>query len=227
MEGVKLLKIVCISDTHTLHRSITIPKCDLLIHAGDFSSLGRSWEVEDFLSWFSLQPAQEKVYIAGNHDLSYEEEPWFVEQMVRQWSDIHYLKDSEVKIDGLKIYGSPYQVEFMDWAFNLPREGKELKAKWDAIPDDTDILITHCPPHNILDTTPYENYGVGDELLLERVKQVKPKLHVFGHLHLNHETYKTLDTLFINASICTERYEPINKPILIEIVRDNTWVLDK
>ena len=86
---------------------------------------------------------------------------------------------------GLKIFGSPYIVPCGSWAFGLQDEDR--KAKWDSIPGDTEILVTHNPPRNILDgfpsLPPDDERRFGCPLLVDTVKRVKPKLHVFGHVH--------------------------------------------
>ena len=105
-------------------------------------------EALSFLEWFmSLDNYKHKIYIAGNHDRLFEDTPNIVRELFEQYHpNIIYLQDSSIEVKGLKIYGSPWQPEFCDWAFNLPR-GEKLKAVWDLIPDDTDILVTHGPPH--------------------------------------------------------------------------------
>lgn len=218
------MKIICISDTHQLHDQIDIPPGDVLVHAGDFCSYGNFREIRRFGSWLIQLPHAHIVVVAGNHDRKFEEAPTRArEELPDQTTSggvIHYLQDRWCEIGGLKFYGTPWQPAFYDWAFNLPRSGPELKEKWDKIPGDTDILITHGPPHGVLDRTsfpPYENMGC--ELLRDRVFQVVPKLHVFGHCHAGYGmNYQLSDkTTFINASSCNERYQPVNKPVEIEI----------
>lgn len=231
------MRIVCISDTHGLHNSMEhlLPYGDVLIHAGDCTNVGKPKEIEEFVYWFqNLKGFDTKIFIAGNHDFGFEsyddirhnnERPWIHhllnEENLSQ-SDVVYLHDSEFIIESpefsrpIKFYGSPWQPEFYNWAFNLPRNGWELELKWKEIPDDTDILITHGPPHGVRDFTP-NNLQVGCELLRFRVEQFNPLLHVFGHIHHAHGAAQIKDTLFVNASTCTERYEPINKPIIVEL----------
>ena len=100
----------------------------------------------------------------------------------RSWiTNAHYLCDESLTLDGVKFYGSPWQPRFFDWAFNKDR-GAPLKAIWDKIPLDTDVLITHGPPHGILDLT-FDKIKAGCEELLLAVQRIKPKVHVFGHIH--------------------------------------------
>lgn len=217
-----MVKVVCISDTHTYHRSVDLPPGDILVHAGDFSYRGREEEVRPFGEWMRSLPYKYKICIAGNHDLSFERNP----AQARAWlrgdvedSSLIYLQDQTayLDIDGRRIlvYGSPWQPEFGNWAFNLKR-GVELKKKWDKIPTGINILITHGPPAGILDLCDHGE-RVGCEELYEAVKRVNPKLHVFGHIHEAYGVEVIADTTFVNASNCTLRYNPSNKPIVIEI----------
>lgn len=232
------MRIVCISDTHGLHPMMSqdLPEGDVLIHAGDCTNVGKPKEVEEFVHWFqNIKGFDTKIFIAGNHDFAFEKVKyphhkgdfdWYYNLMNDEnlsQSDVVYLEDSEFVIDSsefsrpIKFYGSPWQPEFFNWAFNLPRQGSELEKYWNMIPDDTDVLITHGPPQDIRDFTP-QNLPVGCELLRFRVEQVKPLLHVFGHIHGAYGAVYKSETLFVNASICTERYVPSNKPIIVDLV---------
>jgi Icc-related predicted phosphoesterase len=188
-----------------------LPGGPMIIHSGDVSSRGRFQETQDFIDWFASLPYAHKVFISGNHDFIFEKE-----NNLTIPDSIHYLQDSAVSIEGIKIYGSPWQPWFYNWAFNLPRNGKELKAKWDAIPEDTDILVTHGPPFGILDKVARGGDHVGCELLIERIREIKPKISVFGHIHEGHGTLELEGTTFINASMLDHRYEYVNKPIIID-----------
>lgn len=129
-----------------------------------------------------------------------------------------YLEDSACEVEGFKIWGSPWQPEFYDWAFNLPI-GDRLAAKWDLIPSDTDILITHGPPKHVLDLTT-TNVSTGCPDLLSTIqKRVKPKLHVFGHIHESYGVDTDGTTVYANASTCTFRYRPTNPALVFDIPR--------
>jgi hypothetical protein len=156
------------------------------------------------------------VFIAGNHELSFDyKSTWVVDAIKSLPTNVHYLEDSEIIIDDIKFYGSPWQPEFFDWAFNLPR-GKKLEEKWEMIPNDTDVLITHGPPMYILDYTLRDMINVGCLALYNKVIQIKPKLHVFGHIHEGYGIKEQDGTMFVNASSATAQYELINKPIEIK-----------
>jgi len=223
------MRIVCISDTHGYHHDITdMPKGDLLIHAGDFTSGYRMpSNVDDFDIWYSEhlasihsfnrwladQPFPHKVVIAGNHDAQFAMFPGSAPYIL---SGCHYLENSSVTIEGLKIYGSPVTPKFDGWAFNRSR-GTEIQKVWNKIPDDTDILVTHGPPVDILDMIEGTYRPLGDLSLRYRVEQIKPKLHVFGHIHTGHGCRNIGATQFVNASLVDEgqrlKFEPIVKEI--------------
>jgi Icc-related predicted phosphoesterase len=212
------MKICAISDTHNKHKQVEIPEADMIIHAGDFSGHGHSKEVKDFLKWFSSLPIKYKIYIAGNHDMSYMK-PEFKNKMIEKYKDLIYLEDSSVEIEGIKIYGSPWQPEFLNWAFNLPREGQELFDAWEKIPDDTDILITHGPPHDVLDHTdcfhPKYSQDTGCRFLRQRIEKIgKIKYCIFGHIHERKgiNQYALRPAVCMNVSICNLSYIPINLP---------------
>jgi Icc-related predicted phosphoesterase len=219
------MRITFISDTHTKHKSVEalLPGGDLIIHAGDLMNSGRnSNDISDFCKWFNgLEQYDHKVFIAGNHDIMFEDYPEKAMEIVNSYKWIDYLQDNWVQFGDdtsmVKIYGSPWQPEFYNWAFNLPRNGTELKQVWDCIPNDTDILITHGPPQSKLDTSgpPWNQPLLGCELLMERVKEVKPKIHVFGHIHGGYGYVFDGDTHYFNASVLDERYDFTNKPMTI------------
>ena len=217
------MKLVLISDTHTMHEDLVLPQGDILIHSGDFTGRGKPHEVEEFFGWLERQSKNFKhiVFIAGNHELSFDyKSTWVVDAIKSLPTNVHYLEDSEIIIDDIKFYGSPWQPEFFDWAFNLPR-GKKLEEKWEMIPNDTDVLITHGPPMYILDYTLRDMINVGCLALYNKVIQIKPKLHVFGHIHEGYGVKEQDNITFVNASSATARYELINKPIEIKYSREN------
>lgn len=214
------MKVLLLSDTHGLHLRMPeelFPPADMVIHSGDCSNRGYLTEIEGFLKWFNGLPYKYKVFIAGNHDFGFQQEPEKVKELLANYPDIIYLQDSEVIIEGIKIYGSPWQPWFHNWAFNLQR-GKEIEEKWKLIPIDTNILITHGPPYGVGDFVPNgENVGCRDLLDVVATKLPKLELHVFGHIHYSYGVVYKQNIKFVNASTCTEQYEPINKPILVEI----------
>lgn len=207
------MRIICISDTHLRH-NFEVPDGDLLIHAGDATISGTPSELIKFNAWFSAQTHKHKILIAGNHDWIFQKDFYNAKSLLS--SNITYLQDEWTMVEGLKIFGSPWQPVFMDWAFNLPRE--ELKKKWEHIPSEVDILITHGPPYGIRDFSPFGNVNVGcRELRKMMFRKFTPKLHVFGHIHSSYGSIKLNDTWFYNSSICNEAYKAVNKPLVFTL----------
>jgi hypothetical protein len=207
--------IACISDTHGKHISIDpVPPADVLIHAGDFSNTGTVSDVKNFTEWFDGLPHRHKIFIAGNHDTTFEKSFY-----LRRGNDFHrpnlrggldlgeysdlcrsfvhsmkssvYLEDSSCRIpfpdqgpeSGVLVFGSPWQPEFCDWAFNLDR-GQPLIEKWSQIPDETDVLITHGPPFGFGDLCSNGfNSGCEDLLRMIQMRERPPRVHIFGHIH--------------------------------------------
>lgn len=207
------MKVVLISDTHNQHGMIPVPEGDLVIHAGDITGMGTRTEVLNFTYWFSQLPHKHKVFIAGNHDFLFEQEPSIAKSDFT--NGVVYLENSLAEIDGITIYGSPYTPEFYNWAF-MKKRGSEIQKVWDLIPSKIDVLVTHGPPHSILDQNIY-GQNTGCEELLKKVLEIKPRVHVFGHIHESYGMSEISGTKFFNASILDEDYKIKNKPFVIEI----------
>lgn len=226
------MRITVISDTHTLHSLITkdLPGGDLLLHTGDLMNSGYvEKDVVEFCSWFnSLDNYKSKVFIAGNHDRMFQNNPEAVQQIIDSHKNIDYIQDDTLTLyfdgpngefpeDNIHIYGSPWQPWFYDWAFNLPKNGPGLASKWEAIPKNTDILLTHGPAWGILDTVAGNLHAkLGCELLAERIEVIKPKIHVCGHIHTGYGYKFENGTHFFNASVLDEQYEYRQKPITFD-----------
>lgn len=206
------MKFTVISDTHNKHEQLKLEGGDALLHCGDFSGRGTAQQIIDFNEWLGRQNFTHKIVIAGNHDFMFENDPQTAQSLL---TNATFLQDSSTTIDGIKIYGSPWQPWFHNWAFNLPR-GEELAKKWDLIPEDTDILLTHGPPWGIGDLTS-RGEKTGCEELLKRVKLIKPKFHCFGHIHEHSGSWEIGKTHFINASICDLSYEANNPSFTFEL----------
>jgi predicted phosphodiesterase len=226
------MKITFISDTHNKHHEVTslLPGGDLLIHAGDATSRGYSNEISEFLDWFnSLDGYTHKIFIAGNHDWGFQESPDMCRELLKFYPNVTYLQDNLEVIgedydSAVKVYGSPWQPEFWNWAFNLPRQGWELEVKWNGISPDTDILITHGPAWGHLDTVRGRTGNLGCEVLSERLKSLKPKIHVFGHIHTGYGYKFDGDTHFFNAAVLDEQYYFTQKPFTVEWNRETNEV---
>jgi Icc-related predicted phosphoesterase len=216
-----MLKIVCISDTHSYHRRINIPDGDVLVVSGDLTWKGELSIVEDFANWIKEVPIANKIVIFGNHELGFQHGPKRKDaiKLIKN-SGAHYLEDSGITIDGVKFWGSPATPWFHSWEWNYQR-GKDIAMVWDKIPLDTNVLITHGPPYMIMDEAPrgvfgHENVGCSD--LLSKISELTDlKLHVFGHIHHGYGKTQMGPCAFVNASSCTEQYAPTNPPIVVEI----------
>lgn len=227
------MKITFISDTHNKHKQITshLLGGDILIHSGDISSMGTNREIMDFCKWFNnIEGYTHKIFIAGNHDFGFQVNHDEVMEILGNYDNITYLQDETKMVqddnsgESIKIYGSPWQPEFYDWAFNLPREGWELEQKWNDIPSDTDILITHGPAFGYVDRVIGNPDNLGCELLTKRIKTIKPKIHVCGHIHSGRGIVFDDGTLYINASVLDERYHYTQKPFTIDFdFKTNEW----
>jgi Icc-related predicted phosphoesterase len=207
------MKIVLISDTH--NREIALPEGDLLIHAGDATMMGTIEEIIKLNTWLESVKLKFKhgiIFSPGNHDWLFETNENLARTLLPA---ARVLINQEVIIEGVKIYCSPVQPEFCAWAFNKKR-GEEIRKYWNAIPEDTKVLVTHGPPAGILDLCPSgERVGCSD--LIHRIQYVKPEIHMFGHIHHSYGIMNFNGTTFVNASICDERYLPNNKPVVIEL----------
>jgi Icc-related predicted phosphoesterase len=203
--------IVASADSHTDHRKLQMPeKADVFIFAGDMSFFDRKkQDYVDFNDWVGELPYKYKLVIPGNHDRRFQEKP---EEIPELTSNYIFMHEKEIIINGLKFYGSGNSPWFGGWGYNCHR-GKEIAEKWKMIPDDTDILITHGPPYQILDCSE-QGENVGCEELAKRVFEIKPKLHLFGHVHgCRGQCKKIGETLFYNVA---NDYN-INIPYVIEI----------
>ena len=207
------MKIVCISDTHTKHQEVILPKGDLLIHAGDVSWVGSELQLIDFFKWFDKQDFKHKIFIAGNHDLMFERNPKQAQSLIPK--SIIYLEESSVTIEGIKIYGTPITPYFFNWAFNR-YPGQDIEQHTQQIPNDTDILITHGPPYGILDAN-VKGEHCGCPSLLSKIQEVKPKLLICGHIHEGYGRLQKEESLYINASLLNHRYEYKNSPVVVEL----------
>lgn len=210
------MKICCISDMHGYLPDI--PDCDLLLIAGDIvpithhePAMSEHWMKTKLKKWLSsLSERMKVVAVCGNHDFIFQDCPRLVPAL--DWT---YLQDSGTEFEGLNIWGSPWQPYFYDWAFNLYEP--DLMEKWALIPENTDILLLHGPPHGYGDWSVYDKVHTGSPSLLQKIEEIKPKLVVYGHIHSGYGVYNIGDTVLVNASHVTEKYKPENSPIVVEI----------
>lgn len=213
------LSIVAISDTHGLHASMehAVPDGDLLIHAGDFCGRGSAQEVREFAAWMGALPHRHKLVTPGNHDRPLEGDGATFREVFAAHG-IGLLLNETVEIEGFRFFGSPYTPTFMNWHFMRDR-GPAIRAEWASIPDKADVVITHGPAYGHGDLTgPWQGNPprhAGCFELLDRLRAIRPKLHVFGHIHEGYGVTVSDEipgTTFLNASVCTLSYRPANPP---------------
>jgi Icc-related predicted phosphoesterase len=192
------MKIVCISDTHDRHREVTIPECDVLVHAGDFTGGGSQKQLTAFGEWLAEQPCRHAVVVPGNHDFLFEED--FDAGRALMPSATVLAHGETVTIDGVRFWGSPKQPWFGGWAFNY-RDGEE---RWGAL-TEADVVITHGPPAGVLDEVA-DGSRVGCPWLRDAIHRVKPKVHVFGHIHESAGRLVVGDTIYVNAAMLNLNY---------------------
>ena len=214
------MKLCLISDTHEQHDQITIPKCDVLLHAGDITGRGALGKLNDFNDWLAdlidEGTVGEAVVIAGNHDLSLEDNPEAAEGILKAPT---YLRNNLAYVgpsadDMICVYGIPHQLDFNDWAFNV--DEAELERLFNNIPEEVDILLTHGPPKGVLDDN-MSGTNCGSWALLNWIKAYQPRLVVCGHIHESHGIALVGNTLVVNAATCDGSYKPTNQPIVLEL----------
>jgi hypothetical protein len=208
------MRVVCISDTHELHRELQVPPGDLLIHAGDFTFFGTGTRaIIDFNDWLGGLPHQYKVITCGNHEFAIEADP----DLRRLITNATLLLNESVIVGPAKIWGS-LLTQHYGGAFGRSNAADRVRA-YNSIPPDTDIVITHGPPYGILDSTPEYPGPSGDRELRQAILRVKPVLHVFGHAHSGYGVVQTKNTCFVNAALFDLDGSANKRPIVLEVSR--------
>lgn len=209
------MKIVCIADTHSRHRDVEIPDGDVLIHAGDISLHGEIETFMDFNEWLGELPHSFKIFTVGNHDRI---RSTLVQKIV---SNGIFLNDTALSFGGIKFYGSPQTPSVWDEKEEycyIRHDWEEATRIWDKIPIDTDVLITHGPARGILDYVDKKHAEVGCTILLEKVLEVRPKIHIFGHIHESAGVINQRHGIkFINCSIMDKEFSLTNKAWVTEV----------
>ncbi len=116
-------------------------------------------------------------------------------------------------MEGIRIYGFSYQ---RDQFRTLMKSLNKNPEKWNEIPDNIDVLVTHVPPQKILDKTT-SGSNVGSKSLRKFTEKLKPKIHIFGHIHESYGNIKIEDTEYYNVCYFDDDEQKINEPYLIEI----------
>lgn len=222
----KQFKIVCISDTHMRHEGLVIPECDILIHAGDATNYGDLTELMEFAEWLNEQEAAHIIFVPGNHEIQMEKNLQQSINILKNYCPaINILINETIDIEGIKIHGSPCTPWYGSWGWNRARSDEEaifrnikhIKHDWDLIPLNVDVLITHGPAYKVLDMN-REGEHCGCYNLMATIVDLRPKIHICGHIHegYGYEHYDGVD--FYNVSICNRQYLPINPITVIDYV---------
>ena len=212
------MKILFVSDTHGKHKLLTdLPEADIFIHCGDFMNSGMSYyEIDSFNNWLETVPVPKEMrwVVAGNHDVFFDAKhkgssPGISREAKKKLTNGVYIQDEDVTYRGIKFYFSPWTPSFFGWGFNADR-GEDIKKYWDLIPLDTNVLVTHGPPYDILDQIkPGKSEHLGCEELKKKIERLPDlKIHAFGHIHGSRGVRRELKTDFINASFLNEQYAP-------------------
>ena len=197
------MRILHLSDTHNCHHRLRdLPEADVVVHSGDFCMVGTEQEAIDFLNWFCDLPYKNKIFICGNHDACL-----YGANIEGLDSNVHYLCNSGIEIEGIKFYGVPM--------FTEDCISDRQNRNYSNIPNDTDVLITHSPAFGILDFD--DNIHYGSEELLTRLSALNLRAHLFGHIHANHGITTIGNTIFSNGAIMNTDYTHLLNPIRLEI----------
>ena len=209
------LVIACMADTHRLHRSVfQVPDADVLIHAGDILHNGESRQtLIDFNLWLGELPHALKVCVPGNHDAPLDEDP----STRALLSNATLLVDQGIEFRGLRIWGTP-ATGLSGGAFSMwyPPDRRRLFSR---IPSNTDVLISHVPPHGTLDCAVGAAYHAGDPELRDALRRLNVLLHVFGHVHAGHGVEVTERTVYVNATMLGESGGIEWEPIVVKMPR--------
>jgi Icc-related predicted phosphoesterase len=223
------MKVVAISDTHyvSVLEKLNLPEAEILCHTGDFSMYGDPEETLEFFHWLKSIANKFKAvfFLNGNHDFLLESDPESFNELLTILPDnVKNLHNSGAEVDGVKFYGFPHVPALPNWAFAKNR-GEQMRKCTQTIPK-CDVLLSHGPPYGILDEAwrpGWVDYGfnterVGCQDLNDRVFEINPKLHIFGHIHEDgNKKVKLGDTIFVNASILDRGYNLRNPPVVLEI----------
>lgn len=201
--------IAAISDTHRSHIKDTdflkAAAPDLILHAGDSDSCDENTTIR-FINWLKkMSQLCPIVFTAGNHDefVKYHEDE--VREMIEGFN-IQLLINEGITTGGLNIWGSPYS-EVYGYNHNAYTLDDESLGKyiWKKIPENLDILITHTPAHGVFPVR-----GIGSKSLYQRIQEVKPRLHICGHIHqdVGHVFDPSADIEYINCAVIMG-YNPV------------------
>lgn len=177
--------IFAFADTHGMYRRLAIPaEADILICAGDACEGFNPADLQDFFAWYTAIPAKLRIFVPGNHDRIFNQEPIRARNLIP--GGVVYLENEGMEFDGIKFYSVPARPYLRD-----------TKA---TIPSGIDFLITHGPAYSFLDR------DLGCKQLFLSVASARPKYHIFGHVHEEGLQRKAMlgGTTFLNVSYFEE-----------------------
>jgi len=207
------MKIVMMSDNHNSYSGLDIPDGDVFIHSGDYSGHGTLQELSAFNTWLGKLKHACKLFVPGNHDGLFQTDPSLAKGVL---TNAITLIDSSFDWKGIKFYGTPWQPFFNNWYFNVQDDSKRTEL-FNKIPDTTNVLITHCPPYDVLDKN-CEGELCGDLMLTRRISSLRAlRLHVFGHIHDGAGSKFLEPVTYINSSVMNDHYKLVNKPSVFEL----------
>ena len=204
------VRLVIVSDTHGRHDEYGVLEGDVLIHCGDGSE-SSSESVEALDEWFGRQRFEQVLAVGGNHDFEILKR---TRAGARVFCNARFMLDETVELGGVRFYGSPWVPSLFGWAFFAKDE--VLAMRWGQVPENTDVLITHTPPAGILDRD-RGGYSHGCARLRERLKEIAPRLHCFGHIHASGGFLEGSPTTSVNASAVTHTQAELRAPTVFEL----------
>ncbi len=207
------LRVVIISDTHDQHEELGVLHGDVLIHCGDIGNayLRTADAVDSLDRWFGRQDFERILCIGGNHDFGLQARVGSRNPVL---DNAIYLQDEEISFRGVNFYGAPWTPELANWAYYLPTD--QIRTKWAAIPTHTDVLITHTPPLDVLDRN-RQGKACGCAELQQRLVDLQPRVHCFGHVHASGGVLKAGRTTYVNASMVNSQYKLVRQPYEFDI----------
>ena len=218
-----MVKICCVSDLHGYLPEI--PECNILIVAGDVCPMGthridyqRKWITTTFAEWVKNAPADNTVWIGGNHDFALDNDNMLVDELAFNYHVMnigHYLQDSGVSLNGINIWGTPWIPNLEGWAFYGPDDF--LEDRFSLIPNDTDILVSHGPPYLYGDKSHKGYTHCGAPQLNNAINRVLPDYVICGHIHEARGAYQENGVWIYNVSTLNRQYQPYEaSPVIIE-----------